>query len=391
MVDVYIVGMARTPVGGFNGALASLSAPQLGSIAIKAAVERSGISSSQVDEVFFGNVLSANVGQNPARQAAIFAGLPNSVPCTTFNKVCASGMKAVSIAAMSIASGNASIVVAGGMESMSNTPYYVPKARFGSKYGHQELTDGIIKDGLFDVYNQYLMGNAAELCAREHGISREQQDDFAISSYRRAQKATAEGLNKSEIVPVEVSVRGKVTVVDKDEDIANLNEEKLRSVKPAFQADGTVTAPNASNLSDGAAALVLMSAAKVKELGLKPIAKIRASADAACEPERFTTAPSLAIPKALKKAGLDAGSIAYYEINEAFAVVSLANIKILGLNADRVNAFGGAVSIGHPLGCSGARIIITLLAVLSHHKENLGVAAVCNGGGGASAIVLEMA
>eukprot|EP00158_Paraphelidium_tribonemae_P005969 Partr_v1_DN27609_c3_g1_i5_m65399 putative Acetyl-CoA acetyltransferase len=316
MVDVYIVGMARTPVGGFNGALASLSAPQLGSIAIKAAVERSGISSSQVDEVFFGNVLSANVGQNPARQAAIFAGLPNSVPCTTFNKVCASGMKAVSIAAMSIASGNASIVVAGGMESMSNTPYYVPKARFGSKYGHQELTDGIIKDGLFDVYNQYLMGNAAELCAREHEISREQQDDFAISSYRRAQKATAEGLNKSEIVPVEVSVRGKVTVVDKDEDIANLNEEKLRSVKPAFQADGTVTAPNASNLSDGAAALVLMSAAKVKELGLKPIAKIRASADAACEPERFTTAPSLAIPKALKKAGLDAGSIAYYEINE---------------------------------------------------------------------------
>ena len=299
-----------------------------------------------------GHVLTAGCGQNPARQAALAGGLSKSVPCTTFNKVCASGMKAVMVGAQSIGAGAVDCVVAGGMESMTNAPYYLPKARFGSKYGHQEMVDGIIKDGLFDVYNQFLMGDAAELCAKEHSISREDQDNFAISSYQRAQKATADGLFRDEVVPINVpGARGKPGVtVTADDEVSNLNAEKLRAIKPAFQANGTVTAPNSSTLSDGAAALVLVSGALVNKLGLKPIAKIRGFADAAQEPERFTTAPALALPKAIARAGLKPQDIEFYEINEAFSVVSVANMKLLNLSADKVNMFGGAVSMGHPLG-----------------------------------------
>ncbi|KAI3659454.1 hypothetical protein MP638_004516, partial [Amoeboaphelidium occidentale] len=386
--EVYIVSAVRTPVGGFNGSLASFTAPQLGSLAIKEALKRANLPADKVEEVYFGCVLSANVGQNPARQASVYAGIPHSVPATTVNKVCASGMKATMLAAQQIMLGKSDIIVSGGMESMTNTPYYIPKARFGAKYGNQEMVDGIVADGLTDVYNKYLMGNAAELCAKELGFSREDQDNYAIMSYERAQKANNEK-HFTEMFPVDVTVRGKTSVYDKDEDAFNLNVEKLRSVKPVFEANGTVTAPNASNLSDGAAALVLMSGRKVAELGLKPLAKIRGFADAAKEPERFTTAPSLAIPKAIKDAGLTEKDIQFYEINEAFSVVALANMKILGLKSDNVNIFGGGVSIGHPLGCSGARIIATLISVLKHKGAKYGVAGVCNGGGGASAFVIE--
>ncbi|KAJ3091763.1 erg10, acetyl-CoA C-acetyltransferase [Quaeritorhiza haematococci] len=391
--DVYIAAAVRTPIGGFGGSLASFTAPQLGSIAIKAALEKSKILPEAIDEVFFGCVLSANLGQNPARQAAIKAGLPNSVPCTTVNKVCASGMKATALGVQAILSGTADVVVAGGMDSMSNTPYYLTKQRWGSKYGNQEIVDGIVRDGLWDVYNEYLMGNAAELCAKEHGFSREAQDDYAISSYERAQAATASGAFAEEVVPVEIpGARGKPgKTVTADDEQANLNKEKLRSVKPAFQADGTVTAPNASTLSDGAAAIVLISGEKARALGITPIARIRGWADAAREPERFTTAPALAIPKAIRHAQLpDASAIDYFEINEAFSVVSLANMKLLNLDASKVNVHGGAVAMGHPLGCSGARIIVTLINVLKQKGGKVGCAGVCNGGGGASAMVVEL-
>ncbi|KAJ3279089.1 erg10, acetyl-CoA C-acetyltransferase [Borealophlyctis nickersoniae] len=390
----YIVAAVRTPIGGFGGSLASFTAPQLGSFAIKGALAKSGVPADQVQEVIFGNVLSAGLGQNPARQAALGAGLPNSVPCTTINKVCASGMKAIQLAAQTILLGNADVVVAGGMESMSNVPYYLPKHRWGSKYGHQEIVDGLVKDGLTDVYNEYLMGNAAELCAKEYNLSREDQDNYAIGSYQKAQAATNDKLFQEEIIPVEVlGARGKPgKTITTDDEVPNLNESKLRAVKPAFQpADGTVTAPNSSTLSDGAAAVIVVSAAKLEELGLKPLAIIRGWADAAREPERFTVAPALAVPKALAHASLPIDSVDYFEVNEAFSVVALANTQILNIDPAKVNAFGGAVALGHPLGASGARIVATLINVLKQKGGRIGVAGICNGGGGASAIVVELA
>ncbi|KAL1965953.1 hypothetical protein VTN77DRAFT_4893 [Rasamsonia byssochlamydoides] len=391
---VYIVSAARTPVGSFLGSLSSLSATQLGSHAIKAAVERAeGIKPADVEEVFFGNVLSANLGQNPARQAALGAGLSESTICTTVNKVCASGLKAVILGAQTILTGGADIVVAGGTESMSNTPHYIPNLRTGAKYGHQTLVDGVMKDGLTDAYGkQELMGLQAEECAQDHGFNREQQDDYAIRTYERAQAAQKAGLFDWEIVPIELpGVRGKPGVtVSQDEEPKNLNPEKLRAIKPAFiPGTGTVTAPNSSPLNDGAAAVVLVSEAKLKELNLKPIAKILGWADAAQAPSKFTTAPSLAIPKALKKAGVSLNDVDAFEINEAFSVVALANIKLLGLSEDKVNIHGGAVAIGHPLGASGARILTTLLGVLKAKKGKIGCAGICNGGGGASALVVE--
>ncbi|KAJ3076118.1 erg10, acetyl-CoA C-acetyltransferase [Podochytrium sp. JEL0797] len=391
--DVFIVSTVRTPIGGFGGSLASFSATQLGSIAIKAAIERAGIQAEQVDEVIMGNVLSAGLGQNPARQAALGAGLPNTVVACTVGKVCASGMKAIAFAAQAIKAGDADIIVAGGMESMSNVPYYLPSQRFGSKFGHQETQDGIIKDGLFDVYNQMLMGDAAEMCAEKYSFSRTDQDDYAIASYEKAQAATQAGEFKGEIVAVEVKgARGKPgKVVDRDDEVANLNPEKLRAMKPCFKSNGvgTVTAPNSSPLSDGAAALVLMSRAKLTQLGLTPLARILSTADAAHEPEWFTTAPAKAIPVALAKAHLSLSQVDAFELNEAFSVVALANVKILGLDADKVNVFGGAVAMGHPLGCSGARVVVTLLSALNKKGGKVGCAGICNGGGGASAIVIE--
>ncbi|KAI0547845.1 acetyl-CoA acetyltransferase [Xylaria curta] len=390
---VYIVSAARTPVGSFLGTLSSLSATQLGSTAIKAAVERvPQIKPEDVEEVFFGNVLSANLGQAPARQCAIGAGLSNTVPCTGVNKVCASGMKAIIFGAQTIMTGNASIVVAGGTESMSNAPHYLPVLRNGAKFGDQSLIDGMLKDGLTDAYKKEHMGLAAELCSDDHSVSREAQDTYAIATYQRAQEATAAGIFSKEIVPVEVSGgRGKPAIqITTDEEVKNLNIDKLKTVRPVFKPkDGTVTAANAAPLNDGAAALVLMSEAKVKELGVTPIAKILGWGDAAREPERFTTAPALAIPKALKHAGITDKDVDFYEINEAFSVVALANIQLLGLNPDTVNVFGGSVAIGHPLGCSGARIVTTLTTVLREKKAKIGVAGICNGGGGASAIVIE--
>ncbi|KAI8819431.1 Thiolase, N-terminal domain-containing protein [Fimicolochytrium jonesii] len=391
--EVYIVSAVRTPIGGFNGSLAPLTAVQLGSIAIKAAVEKSRVPADKIDEVFYGNVLSANLGQNPARQAALGAGVPNTVPCTTVNKVCASGAKAIIFAAQAILTGTAEVVVAGGMESMSNTPYYLPQQRWGSKYGHQGIIDGVLKDGLTDAYNEQPMGIAGELCAKDHSISRQEQDDYAINSYQKAQAATAAGYFNEEIVPVTLpGARGKPgKTITTDDEVPNLNVEKLRAVKPAFQPqDGTVTAPNASTLSDGAAALVIVSAAILAQYNLKPLARIRGWADAAREPERFTTAPALAIPKALKHASLSIDAIDAFEINEAFSVVAIANQRILNIDPAKINKFGGAVAIGHPLGCSGARIVATLINVLRQKGGKLGVAGVCNGGGGASAVVIEL-
>ncbi|KAI9480784.1 MAG: Thiolase, N-terminal domain-containing protein [Benjaminiella poitrasii] len=390
--EVYIAAAIRTPLGGFNGSLASLTATKLGSIAIEAAVKKINLPVEAVEEVIFGCVLSANLGQNPARQAALGAGLKDETVCTTVNKVCASGMKAVILAAQSIMLGNAEVIVAGGMESMTNTPYYLPKQRFGSTYGNAEILDGIVKDGLTDVYNNYLMGVAAEECAAEYDISREQQDEYAIESYKRAQAAFAAGYYKEEIVPVTVSGgRGKPDrVIEQDDEVVKLNEEKLRSVRPAFQSkNGTVTAPNSSPLSDGASALVIVSKEAAEKYNLSLIAKISGWGEAAQAPARFTTSPALAIPKAIKHAGLTADDISFYEINEAFSVVACANKKILNLTSDKVNVWGGAVAMGHPLGCSGARIITTLTSVLKSNNEKYGVAGVCNGGGGASAIVIE--
>lgn len=390
MESVVIVSAARTPIGSFGGSLSSFTAPQLGSFAIKAALEKAGISPEQVNEVVMGNVLTAGVGQAPARQAALGAGLPEKVACTTVNKVCASGMKAVMMAANQIKTGEAEIVVAGGMESMSNVPYYLPNERNGARLGHGKVLDGIIKDGLWDVYKDYHMGNAAELCAREYEISREDQDAYAINSYKRAQAAQQEGFFDSEIVPVTVVDRkGNETVVSQDEDVSKVNFDKLPKLRPVFEKEGTVTAANASNINDGAAALVVMSASKAKELGLTPIAEILSQSSAEQAPEWFTTAPSAAIPIALQRAGLGVEDIDLYEINEAFSVVCIANNNILKLNPEKVNVFGGAVSMGHPIGCSGARILVTLINALNKKKKSIGCAGICNGGGGASAMVLK--
>ena len=390
MNEVVIIAAVRTPIGSFNGALAGLSATQLGAAAIKGAVERAGISPDQVQEVFMGNVLSANIGQAPATQAATYAGLPNTIPSTTINKVCASAMKAVMLGAQSIQTGANDIVIAGGMESMSNVPYYLDKARNGYRLGHGQITDGIVKDGLWDVYKNYHMGSAAELCARENNVTREEQDAFAIESYKRSAAASEAGRFKNEIVPVSIPQRkGDPIVISEDEEYKNIKFDKVPTLSAVFEKDGTVTAANASTLNDGAVALVLMSAKKATELGLKPLAAIRGFADAQQAPEYFTTAPAKAIPLAIAKAGLSASDIGYYEINEAFSVVAIANNKLLNLDPSKVNVNGGAVSLGHPLGTSGARIIATLINVLDQNNSKYGVAAICNGGGGASAVVIE--
>mgnify|MGYP003633856401 CR=1 FL=1 len=391
MRDVVIVEAKRTPIGSFGGSLSSFTAPELGSMAILEVVKSGGIKPDDVQEVVMGNVLSAGIGQAPARQAALKAGLSVKTPATTVNKVCASGMKAIMIAADQIRLGEADIIVAGGMESMSNVPYYLPKQRFGSKYGHVQSEDGILKDGLWDVYNDYAMGNAAELCAKECNISREQQDDFAITSYKRGMNAQKEGYFENELIKVKITDRrGNVTIVNEDEEIGRVNFDKIPSLRPVFDKAGTVTAANASSINDGAAALLIMSAEKATELGLKPLAKILSSSSAAKEPEWFTTAPSDAIPIALKKAGISIKDVDLFEINEAFSVVSIANNQILKLNHEKVNIHGGAVSIGHPLGCSGARIVVTLLHALKRTGGKYGCAGICNGGGGASALVVEM-
>lgn len=388
--EVYIVSAVRTPIGSFGGKLVGMTAVELGSIAIKGALTKSGVSSEVVQEVFMGNVISANLGQAPARQASIGAGIGYQVPCTTINKVCASGMKAVMLAAQSIMLGINDVVVAGGMESMSNVPYYVPKARFGYKYGNAELTDGLVRDGLFEVYYKFPMGNCAENTAKEMNITREEQDVYAIQSYKRAAAAWEKGLFKDEIVPVEmIGRKGETILIEEDEEFRNVMFDKIPSLKPVFDKNGTVTAANASTMNDGASALVLVSKEKADELGLKPLAKIRGFADAATDPLWFTTAPALAIPKALKHAGLSADDVSYYEVNEAFSAVALANQRELNLHNDRLNIFGGAVALGHPLGASGARIITTLNSVLHQKSGDIGVAGICNGGGGASAIVIE--
>ncbi|WP_316736874.1 acetyl-CoA C-acyltransferase [Pedobacter aquatilis] len=389
MREVVIVSAVRTPIGSFGGTLAQFSAPQLGGFAIKAAIERAGLNTSQIQEVYMGNVLSANIGQAPATQAAKFAGLPD-LPATTINKVCASGTKAIMLAAQSIANGDNDIIVAGGMESMSNVPYYLDKARNGYRLGHGQITDGLVKDGLWDVYNDYHMGSAAELCATDCNISREDQDNFAIESYKKAQAAQSAGKFNSEIVSIEVKDRkGEVSVIDTDDEPTAVKFDKITSLKPVFKKDGTVTAANASTLNDGAAALILMSAEKANELNIKPLAKIISFADAQQAPEWFTTAPSKAIPLALKKANLEVNEVDFFEINEAFSVVSIANNQLLNLDESLVNVNGGAVSLGHPLGASGARIVVTLLSVLAQNNGKIGVAGICNGGGGASALVIE--
>ena len=390
MKTVYIVSAVRTPIGAFNGALASLTAPQLGSIAIKGALEKAGVAPELVQEVYMGNVLSAGMGQAPATQAMLGAGIPNTVPSTTINKVCASGSKAIMLAAQSIMMGINEVVVAGGMESMSNIPYYLDKARNGYRLGHGSVIDGMVKDGLWDVYKDFHMGNAAEICARDYKITREDQDNFAIESYTRAQNAYAKNAFADEIIPVSVPVRGKdPIVVSVDEEYTKVNFEKLKTLKPAFEKEGTITAANASKLNDGASALVLVSEEKLKELGLKPLAKITGFADAAQAPEWFTTAPALAVPKALKMAGVSAEDVDYYELNEAFSVVGIVNAQLLGLDANKVNPRGGAVALGHPLGSSGSRIVVTLVHELLQDGKKIGVTGICNGGGGASAIVIE--
>ncbi len=390
MQEVYIVSAVRTPIGSFNGGLASISASQLGAVAIKGALSKAGVAPEQVQEVFMGNGLSAGIGQAPATQASIYAGIPNTVPATIINKVCASGSKAIMMAAQSIMLGINEVVVAGGMESMSNVPYYLDKARTGYKLGHGTLIDGLVKDGLWDVYNDFHMGSAAELCARDMKITREEQDNFAIQSYTRAADAYKANKFNEELIPVEIPQRGKDSIFfSVDEDYTKVNFDKIRTLKPVFEKDGTVTAANASTLNDGASALVLVSAAKVKELGLKPIAKILAFADAAQAPEWFTTAPALAIPKALKWAGIDIKNVDFFELNEAFSVVGIANTRLLGIDDKKVNVYGGAVAIGHPLGSSGSRIVTTLAHVLQQEGGKIGVTGICNGGGGASAIVIE--
>lgn len=391
MKEVYIISAVRTPMGSFGGSLKDIPATQLGAAAIRGALTKAGVEPGQVQDVLMGCVLQANLGQAPARQAARFAGLPDEVNCTTINKVCASGMKAISQAAQSILLGDADIVIAGGMESMSNVPFYAGTMRWGNKYGNATLVDGLAKDGLTDVYDGRAMGNAAELCASTCGISRADQDAFAIESYKRAQAAWESGKFTEEIVPVSIPQRkGEPVEVTRDEEPFNVKFEKIPSLNPAFQKEGTVTAANASSMNDGAAALLLMSKEKATQLGLNPIAKILSYADAEQAPEWFTTTPSIAVPKAVAKAGLKMEDIDYWELNEAFAVVGIENTKRMKLDPSRVNAQGGAVALGHPLGASGARIIVTLINILRQNKAKYGAAGICNGGGGASAMVVQI-
>jgi acetyl-CoA C-acetyltransferase len=391
MKEAVIVSAVRTPIGSFGGSLSALSATELGALAVKAALQKAGIEATQVQELFMGNVISAGLKQAPATQVAVLAGMGYNIPCTLINKVCASGMKAIMLAAQSIQLGHNEIVVAGGMESMSNIPYYLLKARYGYKFGNGEVVDGLTFDGLTDVYNHCAMGVCADNTAKEMNISREEQDNYAIQSYKRAAQAWASGKFKEEVIPVEITDRkGNKTVFAEDEEYKNVNFDKIPQLKPVFTKDGTVTAANASTINDGAAALVLMSADRARALGIKPLARIRGFADAAQDPMWFTTAPALAIPKALKMAGVAPKDVAFYEINEAFSAVAIANNIKLGLNPQQVNVNGGAVSLGHPLGASGARIVVTLIHVLKQNQSALGVAGICNGGGGASAMVIEM-
>lgn len=386
---VVIVSAVRTPIGSFLGSLSNIPAPKLGAIAIKGAIDKIGLDAKLVDEVYMGNVAQAGLGQAPAKQAAIFAGIPNTVPCTTINKVCASGMKSMMLAAQAIQCSDAEIVVAGGMENMSMIPHYM-QARKGQKFGDIKIEDGLLKDGLVNVYDGKHMGTCGDACAKEYNFSREDQDSFAITSYNRSAKAWKEGKFDNEIVPVEIPQRkGNPVLFKEDEEYKNVKMDKIPNLRPAFNKDGTVTAANASTLNDGAAALVMMSEEKANELNLKPLAIIRGYADASQEPEWFTTTPAKAIPKALKKANIDAKQVEYYELNEAFSVVGLVNIKLLNLDPDKVNINGGAVSLGHPLGCSGARIMVTLINVLKQNNSKIGAAGICNGGGGASAMVIE--
>ena len=390
MQEVYILSAVRTPIGSFGGSLKDISATQLGAAAIKGALEKSGLKAEQIEDVLMGSVIQANLGQAPARQAAKIAGLPNEVNCTTINKVCASGMKSISQGAQSIMLGDADIVIAGGMESMSNVPFYTENMRWGNKYGNVQMIDGLAKDGLTDVYDGKAMGNAAEFCATSCGISREDQDAFAVESYKRSQAASNEGKFDNEIVPVSIPQRkGDPVIFSKDEEPFNVKFDKITGLKGAFVKDGTVTAANSSTMNDGAAAVVLISKKKMEELGLKPIGKILSYADAEQAPELFTTTPSIAVPKAVAKAGLKMEDISFWELNEAFAVVGLENTKRMKLDPSKVNVNGGAVSIGHPLGASGARIIVTLLNVLKQNNARYGAAGICNGGGGASAMVIE--
>lgn len=389
MKDVVIVSAVRTPLGGFGGSLSSLSATQLGSIAIKGALEKINLDPNEVQEVLMGNVLQAGVGQAPARQAALGAGISENVPCTTVNKVCSSGMKALMQAAQAIQCGDAEVVVAGGMESMSNVPHYL-HGRNGTKLGDIKMKDGLVLDGLTDVYNGVHMGNCAEVCASDMKFSREEQDAFALESYRRSAEAWESGKFAEEVIPVSIPQRkGDPITVERDEDVFKVNTAKVPTLRPVFEKEGTITAANASSINDGAAALVLMSAEKAAALGLKPLAKITGYADAAQEPKWFTTAPAKALPKALAKANVDINSVDAFELNEAFSVVGLANIQLLGIDAAKTNVNGGAVSIGHPLGASGARIIVTLINVLKQNGGKIGAAGICNGGGGASAMVIE--
>ena len=389
MKEVYIISAVRTPLGSWGGSLKDFSATKLGSIAIKGALEKAGLNPAEVNEVIMGCVLQANLGQAPARQAAKFAGLPDNVNCTTVNKVCASGMKAISLAAQAIMLGDSDVVIAGGMENMSQVPFYLENNRWGAKYGNGVVIDGLAKDGLTDVYGNVPMGNCADLCAKEYNFTREDQDAFAIESYKRSAAAWAAGKFKEEIVPVEIVTKKGTVLFAEDEEYKNVNFDKIPGLKAVFSKDGTVTAANASTMNDGAAALVLMSKEKAEALGLKPLAKIKGYADAEQAPEWFTTTPSIALPKAAEKAGIKVSDIEYFELNEAFAVVGLANMKLMNLDASKVNVNGGAVSLGHPLGCSGARVIVTLINVLKQNNAKFGGAAICNGGGGASAVVIE--
>ncbi|MFO0477828.1 MAG: acetyl-CoA C-acyltransferase [Bacteroidota bacterium] len=387
--EVYIVSAVRTPLGAFGGSLAGISATKLGSISIKGALDKLKLDPALVNEVYMGSVIQANLGQAPARQAAKFAGLPDAVSCTTVNKVCASGMKSISLAAQSILLGDADVVIAGGMENMSQAPFYLENNRWGAKFGNGTVIDGLVKDGLTDVYENTAMGNCSDLCAKEYNISREEQDAFAIESYTRSANASKAGKFNNEIIPVEIITKKGTVLFSEDEEFKNVNFEKIPSLKPVFSKDGTATAANSSTINDGAAALILMSKEKADSLGLKPLAKIISYADAEQAPQKFTTSPSIALPKALKKGGLTINDIHYFELNEAFATVGLANIKLLGLDASKVNVNGGAVSLGHPLGASGARIVVTLINVLKQNNAKYGAAAICNGGGGASALVIE--
>ncbi len=389
MEEVLLMATARTPIGSLQGALAPIPCTRLGAIAIQAAVKRAGMDPSRVEEVFMGNVITSGEGQAPANQASIFAGLPDRIPCTTVNKVCASGMKAIVLAAQGIRLGDIRTAVAGGMESMSNTPYYLDKARGGYRLGNGVVTDGILKDGLWDPYHDFHMGNAAELCATKYRISREDQDAFALESYRRARVATEQGYFSAEIVPVETGGK-QATIVARDEEYQKLQAEKIPQLKPAFQKDGTITAANASKINDGAAAVVLSSGSMAKELGLTPLARIVSFADASQAPEWFTTTPTIAMNRALGKAGLHMKDMDYAEINEAFSCVAIANARDLEIDPARLNVWGGAVALGHPIGCSGARILVTLVSILRRNHGRYGIAGICNGGGGASAVIVEV-